>query len=264
MKSLSTILTSLLLAGCVYTHGASIDVISLSGNGRLSWTNSYPDGLYNVEWAPSVTGPWKGDWTALQGLVATSQTSTVAVPMFYRVKCATNLFMPFPTSGYMEMSRSNFIGQVSTQRMTAVASVFLPSKGKEFTLLEGTDTRYPPASRYIWARSTTNAMYGLDEECGVEELWLTNAPVGTSWTDTTCDGYMTATIEAYELVTVPAGTFLAFRLRKASPLASHPNPVWYEWWTPGVGQVKWVDYYVDPSENPPIVYEMLRRGLGSL
>lgn len=264
MKSLKTILASIILAGCACAQGASQDVISLSGNGRLSWTNSYMDGLYSVEWAPSVTGPWKGNWTPLQGLVATGQTSTVAVPMFYRVKCVTNLFMPFPLGGYLEMSRSNFAGQVSTQRMTAAASVFLPSKGKEYTLMEGTDSRYPGASRNNWARSTTNAMYGLNEDCGIEELWLTNAPVGTSWTNTPCGGFTTCTVEAYELVTVPAGTFAALKIRKASPYSSHPNPVWYEWWTPGVGQVKWVDYFVDPSENPPIVYEMLTRGLGSL
>jgi len=260
MRLLRLLFALVLLPGSILAQGSGFPILSLSGNGRLTWTNAYQNGLYGVEWAPSLTGPWQSDWTALKSLVVMGDTATVDVPMFYRVKCQTNLFMPMPMGGYLEMSVSNAVGAVWTERMTVAGSVFLPSKSKEYTVLEGTASLYPGASQTLLMRSTSDALYGIEADCGMEALWMTNAPVGTSWTNTVCGETEVATIEASEPVTVPLGTFTCLRVRKQRLNTSHPNPVWIEWWQPGVGQVQWIDYFLESSENPPVVYRLTARG----
>jgi hypothetical protein len=261
MQLLRLFFALVLLPGSILAQGSGFQILSLGANGRLTWTNAYPNGLYGVEWAPSLTGPWKDNWTALKTMVATGQTVAVDVPMFYRVKCDTNLFLPMPMGAYLGMSVSNAIGMVSTERMTVAGSVFLPSKDKEFTVLDGTSSLYPGASRTLLMRSTSNAAYAIDADCGMEELGMTNAPIGTSWTNTVCGEVTVNTIEANEQVTVPLGTFTCLRVRKQRLNTSHPNPVWIEWWQPGFGQVQWIDYFVDSSEYPPVVHRLTARGL---
>ena len=119
----------------------------------------------------------------------------------------------------------------------------------------------PPNAPILAIRSTQSAVYDVAKNCGAEELGFTNAPLGIGWTDTSCGNTTIATNEAIESVTVPAGTFTCIRVRKQRLYTSHPNPVWIEWWLPGFGQVKWIDYYVDPNENPPLVYQLT--GFGS-
>lgn len=60
-------------------------ILSLSGNGLLTWTNYPPAASYRVEWAPTATGPWSKSWEGLAQIPATGSLYSVAVPMFYRV-----------------------------------------------------------------------------------------------------------------------------------------------------------------------------------
>jgi len=131
----------------------------------------------------------------------------------------------------------------------------------QFTLIEMVNPINPPNAPLIPIRSTESAVYGINMDCGAEELGFTNAPLGARWTDTSCGGTMIATNEAIESVTVPAGTFTGcVRVRKQDDYPGAAYPVWIEWWKPGFGQVKWIDYNVDPSENPPIVYQLIGYG----
>jgi hypothetical protein len=68
--------------------GVAQEIIALSGNGTLSWTNGLTNGAYEVQWSSSLTaGPvWTNDWSQLQGIQGTQSVFTVPVPMFYRVK----------------------------------------------------------------------------------------------------------------------------------------------------------------------------------
>lgn len=261
MRLLKVFFALLVLPGSLLAQGNGFQILYLGANGRLTWTNTYPNGLYGIEWAPALTGPWQDNWTALKSMIVTGQIAAADVPMFYRVKCDTNLFMPMPMGAYLEMSVSNAAGGVWTERMTVAGSVFLPSKGKEFTVLEGTTSLYPGAMQTMLMRSTSNALYSIAAGCGMEEVAMTNAPVGTSWTNVVCGEITVNTIEAFELVTVPLGTFNCLRVRKQQLNTSHTNPVWIEWWQPGVGQIQWVDYYVEPGEYPPVVHRLTARGL---
>ncbi|MEI7437748.1 MAG: hypothetical protein WCL16_13165, partial [bacterium] len=64
------------------------DIIALSGNGVLSWTNGLINGAYEVQWAPSLTNGalWTNSWSQLQGIQGTQSVFTVPVPMFFRIK----------------------------------------------------------------------------------------------------------------------------------------------------------------------------------
>jgi hypothetical protein len=63
---------------------------SFHGNGELTWTHSTTSGYHMVEWASSPTGTWHHAWTNLINLPANGETTTVNVPMFYRVVWSTN------------------------------------------------------------------------------------------------------------------------------------------------------------------------------
>ncbi len=61
-------------------------IVSLSGNGWLSWTNTPGVHGFAVQWAPNLSGPWSNDWHSLDSIVTTGAATTVSVPMFYRVR----------------------------------------------------------------------------------------------------------------------------------------------------------------------------------
>lgn len=58
---------------------------SLHVNGALTWTDSLTDAYYTIEWAPTVNGPWRRDWTTLTFHQSGSETKQLEVPRFFRV-----------------------------------------------------------------------------------------------------------------------------------------------------------------------------------
>ena len=52
----------------------------------LTWTNQPGSGHFAVEWSSALTGSWSSSWTDLAYISATSSTSHVQVPMFYRLR----------------------------------------------------------------------------------------------------------------------------------------------------------------------------------
>jgi formylglycine-generating enzyme required for sulfatase activity len=72
---------------------AQSPVISLDGNGQLTWTNGLnTNALYRVEWASKPGGPWHSfTYQPINTIDAHGDTSfTVEAPMFYRVVMSTN------------------------------------------------------------------------------------------------------------------------------------------------------------------------------
>jgi len=253
----TTKLFMLILATSTALQAGEIEILSVTTGGRLTFTNSVTNGLFTIQWAASPLTNWNENWNPLKDFVVTGGTVSVDIPIIYRVKCVTNLLWPMPIGSSWLQRGSNAIGQVWTNRGTVVGSLNLPSKGKEFSIIEMTFSQSPYNLSLIPLRSTETAIYKLDPRCGEEEMGFTNVLVGTCWTNTSCGRVSSACIETNELVTVPAGTFPCLRVRKQRLNTSDPNPVWIEWWSPGVGIPKWIDYYVDASEHPPIVYELI-------
>ena len=73
-----------------------VEILSLSRNGLITWTNSSLNVTCHVEWASTPAGPWLRSWASLTNIVVTNHTTVRRVPMFYRVVCervrmATNL-----------------------------------------------------------------------------------------------------------------------------------------------------------------------------
>jgi hypothetical protein len=123
---------------------------------------------------------------------------------------------------------------------------------------------YEPGGSYkeIPIRSTNIAAYYYD---GVgERLGWQIAPVGTKWSFTHVSGGETGQIVreiiSIEPVTVPYGTFSNAYVHRNyfdPDDPSTPNsPYWYEYFVPGVGMVKEVDYAWPSSYYPPTVQEL--------
>ncbi len=93
MKKIKIIGLALLLTALYHTSEAGdTPVLSLTGNGILTWTNSFTNALFTVQWASSLGGSptntvWMEDWTSLENFSARTGVTSVAVPMFYRVRC---------------------------------------------------------------------------------------------------------------------------------------------------------------------------------
>lgn len=89
MKTPSAILLlcTALLAATTASIAADVQILSLSRNGLLTWTNASLNVTCRVEWAASAEGPWYGSWESLSAIVVTNQITERSVPMFYRVVC---------------------------------------------------------------------------------------------------------------------------------------------------------------------------------
>jgi len=245
----------LFLSSSLAALGGDLQIRSFSGNGQLTWTNTFTNALYSVEWAPTVTGAWTDTWASLKGFAVGGPVSTAQVPMFYRVKYVTNLLLPLPIGSWTLMSVSNAVGDVWTQKTTVLGTVYVPSRGKDFTIVEMLIPADPSNAPLIGMRSTDSGVYDIELNCGSEELAFTNAPIGTSWTNMACGGRVTvATIQASESVTTAVGVFSCFKVRKQRVSDTNPNAYWVEWWSPGFGLVYWKNYW---TGNPPEVYQLI-------
>jgi hypothetical protein len=255
MKMLSF---AVLVAMCLALHGGDIEITSLASNGRLTWTNSFTNGLFTIEWTPALGTNWHDNWKWLKGFWVSARTNSVDVPMFYRVKCATNLFVNWPgAGGQFFMSVSNAIGNVWTQQFHTLGYVTpLAGAGKEYLLAEVIN---PGSMGLLLIRITDSAMYDLDVTTSTEYLAWTNAPVGTTWTNYNYHGQwnIQVSVDGIEDVTNGAVTFPScLRFKKLLLNGTNPRNDYYEWVQPGFGSVKEVDYAVKASENPPIIYQL--------
>ena len=69
-----------------------VEIVSFHANGELTWTNANTGVVCHVEWSPSLAnGQWSRTWTNLADITITNFTTTVQVPMFYRVVCVTGM-----------------------------------------------------------------------------------------------------------------------------------------------------------------------------
>ncbi len=180
--------------------------------------------------------------------------------MLYQVKCVSNLFVPFVEGLRMSFSATNAEGANWTA-YTKVLGVAKPSAGagKQHAVCESIESGQ---MQTVFVRSTDSAVYRLYTATVADTLEWQIAPAGTTWANFNYEGRYTkkVTIEGIETVTVPAGTFTNCYKFKKQVLNAAPDDIppggaaeWYEWVYPGVGIVKWVDYWTD---DPPAVYQL--------
>jgi len=83
---IALISTAGLLLAVRYAWPQGFAIESFSHSGEISWTDTYSNGHYCVEWSSSLTSTnWLSEWDGLTAIPATGGVITVAVPMFYRV-----------------------------------------------------------------------------------------------------------------------------------------------------------------------------------
>ncbi len=170
----------------------------------------------------------------------------------------SKLLVPLKVGQTFTMAVSDNAGNTWEERLLISGKATIMKK--KYFVLDGIEVdqdgaRDDPSMHFL--RSTKDSMYGYDG-FGVERLGWYNAPVGTTWSFTEFDGgFKEATIEAIETVTVPAGTFEGcLKIHKRCLNCDEDNAHYIEWVKPGFMMVKWVDYWVDPEDNPPITYEL--------
>jgi hypothetical protein len=239
---------------------AGLLITGLDASGQLSWTNgpALTNGLFTIEWASAPGTNWQSSWTPLAAFAAPATANAAQVPMLYRLKCVTNLFLPCPNGGRLTFAVSNAVGGLSTEQITCLSRV-KPSAagGKEYVLLENVASGHMGLQLL---RSTDSAVYRLDANTLEESLEFRIAPPGSTWTNYNYEGQwnLKVTVEAIESVTVLAGTFAnCYKFRKQALNYPGPElPEWYEWVKPGLGLVKWIDHWVPASESPPVVHQL--------
>jgi len=178
--------------------------------------------------------------------------------MFYRVKAVTNLFIPWIPGAELNFAVTNAVGSNWIEQIKILGLV-KPSAGggKKYALVENTQ-RGEMKTHLL--RSTAAAVFRLDSKTLADDQEFMVAPVGTAWTNYNYEGQITlkVAVEAIETVTVPAGTFPnCYKFHKTA-LNAPPGETaeWFEWICPGFGVVQWIDYWVDPSDNPPVVHHL--------
>ena len=134
---------------------------------------------------------WQQDWSSLLNLSPTSATTTVSVPMFYRVSCLTNgFFWPMPLGGMGTYSVSNAVSGIWTQQFQCLGILSVPSSSNQYLFAPNRD---PSGTNAGFYRSTDRAMY-ITPNGYNEQLKWTNGPVGATWTYQDAQGPEVSTI----------------------------------------------------------------------
>lgn len=95
MNTRSTLFRSVVAAACCLGAGAQSPVVtSFHGSGQLTWTNAPGTNAFRIQWAGALadSNAWKSTWWDLDYLAGTSTSSSVTVPMAFRVVRETNEF----------------------------------------------------------------------------------------------------------------------------------------------------------------------------
>jgi len=220
-------------------QSGEFEILSLTSNGRLSFTNTFTNGMFTIEWAPQVPSTnWNTGWTGLRDITVTGKICNVDIPMYYRVKSITNLFIPTIYARQFVYLISSGNVDVGTGTMTYLNNVTL-SSGKEYTLME---FDIPNQIILIPCRSTSSEFYTIPTESKNEVIEWQNGTSGTTWTNSFGDGSSDKiTIIGTETITVPAGTFNCIKIEKRE-INNSLRLRYVDWIKPGFNMVKEIDY----------------------
>lgn len=220
-------------------HAQDIEITSLASNGQLTFSNSFTNGLFTIRWAPNLPCTnWNESWDPLKYFIPTGSVTTVSVPMFYRVTCLTNQFIPTPIGRQFIYTVTNADGSTNTLQATFIGCLKLTSD-KDYSILEFLT---PCAVSLLPCRSTATAFYDIPFDISTTEglTWRSGSP-GTMWTNQWCDGSSDQmTIVTNEVITVPAGAFDCLKIEERE-INNNLN-LRHVWWVkPGFMMVRQFD-----------------------
>ena len=254
-KIMSLIGSGVILATSVAAQ--PVQITSFSANGQL--TVSAPVGSdFSVEWSPALGAGavWNDRWDFLTAVRSTNTAMNLSVPMFYRVSCFTNgLLWPMKPGASFVFAVSNALGQTTTQDVKVLGKCYVPAFTNYYGVVSLDEVPVAggtPGGTVLVRSDDTEVWVLYNPHTHFEALEFFRGTVGKAVTNAE---NIRIQIEAIETVTVPAGTFTnCLRFRKTDLSSSDPNPYWFKWISPGMGTVKWADYYVDPIGAAPVVY----------
>jgi hypothetical protein len=236
----TTTLFPLFLACTTSLFADDFEILSLTSKGRLTFTNSFSNALYTVEWASELpTTNWNTTWDSLRSMMPTNPVATSSVPMFYRVTCQTNLLMPLVKGRRTVYEASATSGLLGYAVSTVLGSLKL-SSGKEYSITE----MVTGCNLTLKAmRSTETEVFTIPSDISrTEGLAWRLGPSGTTWTNQWCDGSSDQiTILPNQIISVPAGTFdcLKFESREINN-SLRLRSLW--WIKPGFSMIQMVDF----------------------
>ena len=102
-----------------------IELLSLTHDGQLLWSNVAVGGYATVEWASTVTGNWHSSWGNLVSIPSTGGVMSARVPLFYRVTWSSNLV----DTG--SANQNDFIGTCANTSSVTPDSVSMPATSRE-------------------------------------------------------------------------------------------------------------------------------------
>jgi len=263
MKTRIAIATGLTIACATVLH-AQVVIDSLEGNGQLTVTAPSNSDI-TVEWASSLASSpeWRNSWIDLNGIPCTNGTMAVEVPMFYRVTCWTNgLLARAPIGRTYTYGLTNAYGQGWTEEFSRIGQATIPAMTNNYEIMNSSQhwsgsmpSGAEPEPEVYLVRLTDTSLFALEPSYLVElEIWRMD-DVGISWTNFD----EVTTIEAYETVSVPAGTFTnCIRLHQRDVGATETNSGQRVWIKPGLIEVKSIFYadWTDPPEAAPVVSQL--------
>lgn len=260
----TAITTGLLIASATVLQAQDVIIDSLDANGQLTVT-APSNSDFTVEWTSSLspTSEWKSSWIDLSLVPVSNGTTTVDVPMFYRVNCWTNgLLARAPLGRTYTYGLSNAFGQSWTEELSRIGQAAIPAMSNDYLIMRSVPqwsgdmpAGAEPEPEIITVRLTDRSLFAMEAAYLLEvEIWRMDS-VGTVWTNF---GEVT-TIEAYEDITVPAGTFTnCIRLHQRDLSATETNSGQRVWIKPGLIEVQSIFYadWTDPPEAAPVVSQL--------
>jgi len=224
-------LTAYILLSCALLSGAEeLKIDSFSG-GQITWSNTVPNAVYQVEWRASLT---RGDWSncidSLGGITSTDTVIHVDVPQFYRVTATT----------YLEETNSALCYQMYSNALLD-AAITLPDEISTDLL-----PLLPESPGTEW-RTFTNWVDGTTSQWVKVNTMLYRGDAGWTWNSLLIEGNVTLTQEwsneiwvtphpqLYDLCTAYTGTQQRLRMQKALGLP------------PRSGDYGVVEFFIDPK-----------------
>lgn len=264
MKPKTIVMAGLIFVFTTAVQAQQVVITSLEENGQL--TVSAPSNSdFTVEWASSLTPSpeWRNSWIGLSNIQTTNDTTTVEVPMFYRVTCWTNgLLARGPIGRTYTYGITNALGQEWTEDVALAGLATVPSMSNNYIVIAssqewsgGMPAGAENESEVSFIRLTDTSLFYMDPVYQMEfEIWRMDT-MGTTWTNFD----EVTTVEAYETITVPAGTFTnCLRLHQQEVGTTGSNTGARIWIKPGLIEVQSIHYsdWVDPSNAAPVVSQL--------
>jgi hypothetical protein len=219
-----------LLCSALLSGATDLKIDSFS-DGQISWSNTVPNAVYQVEWRNALSrGGWTNRTDSLVGIMSTNPVIHVEVPQFYRVTATS----------YPEETNSEACYQMYSNALLDAAIALSKEMSTDLLPL------LPETPGTEW-RTFTNWVDGTTSQWVKVNTMLYRGPAGWTWNSLLVEGeitlrndwsneiWVTPHPQLYNLCKAYSGTHQRLRMQKALGLP------------PRSGDYGVVEFFVDPK-----------------